>query len=93
MSVRTVRLRSHYPYTRGTRALFPSSGPRLVSRVFTSVYRIISDMVRRYSDISGGTTGEWFVHLPEVVFVLDFSSVEHGGSTKGFKETKEERSE
>ena len=29
----------------------------------------------------------------EVVFVLFFSSVEHGGSTKGFKKTKEERSE
>ena len=39
------------------------------------------------------TTSEWFVHLPEVVFVLFFSSVEHGGSTKAFKKTKEERCE
>ena len=45
--------------------------------------------------ISGhsSTTREWFVHLPEVVFVFFFSAVEHGGSTKGFQETKEERSE
>lgn len=75
-----VRLRSHYARIAGSLREF--------SRASTEGFPIWFVDIRIYPAVQ--RVNGLFIFL--IVFVLFFSSVEHGGSTKGFKETKEERS-